>query len=993
MSRTFKVAVNTVIVNKIPRDQPELYESLASGWTNASFTIAGFAAHIDQGHPFCPQHKHRRLSRNFLAADFLGVDIDHGTRLDAALNDAFVKQYAALVYTTPSHTAEHNRFRIVFALNRTITNADEMRAALRGAIRRFGGDVACKDACRPFYGSKGSNPIILGNVLPDDELDTLIQMGRHVRISDSDGDPDDKKTRATVTSQSDRKLKIDQMVFLPGGIEVALKGLSHATPIHCPMHSDFNPSAMVITNKDSKNGVFCARCGESFWPPSSPGWKPPPFDFNIVPNIVRELENQQDADHSGIDDDGNLVGPGGKAVAAQTYTSFARPFLPNLPLEDGVTFVRSPKGSGKTTWLANVVTYCGANDLSVLLVGHRQTLIQSIANRLGLTCYFYMEGGKQKFRQPEYYYAVCVDSIWKLKPHLHKYDVVLIDEADQVLNHIATGDTLDGKRRHCYSVLAHYLDVAKSVVVCDADLGAITVEAMFQAISPDTPHRFYLNDYRPDGQEIYLYDDDSHLVTEMIEAIRAGGRQYVATNSRHRAKVLKAAIEREFGDSVKLMLVTSEETGDEVVQHFINNIKEEILNYDVVIASPTLGTGVDITFNDAAQLIDNVFGFFVTKITTHFDMDQALARVRHPKAIKVWVMKRYYTFETNPDVIKAELLACRNMNDMIIGIKRDGMPELDERYLSIYAQVVSIQRASKNRLRDYFLKLRKQNGWHVAEVPTDTPKSNIGMALMDEAKVEVESERIKAICNAAPITLEEYDELASISRTRTISKLDQNSMRWYEITSFYREPISEDLVAEDDNGSYRRKVRLAQLYFTPDDVVIERERESSSELLVTDEKNLALKKGMLRELLMAAGVADEHDTIKADVDVTKESLVDFAKAYRSRRQSIEELFGLSVRGDLEKKAVRTLNDVLALIGLNADGHARKVNGQKIMEYSISQVMLDRLHEIIHRRETIPLKAGTMLKVSGPTPRGKEPQTKARAKASRKSNTTIRQLTW
>ena len=93
----------------------------------------------------------------------------------------------------------------------------------------------------------------------------------------------------------------------------------------------------------------------------------------------------------------------------------------------------------------------------------------------------------------------------------------------------------------------------------------ITVEAVFQAMPPDTPHRFYLNDYRPDGQKIHLYDDDSHLVAEMIEAIRAGGRQYVATNSRHRAKVLKAAIEREFGESVKLMLVTSEETGNEEV--------------------------------------------------------------------------------------------------------------------------------------------------------------------------------------------------------------------------------------------------------------------------------------------------------------------------------------------------------------------------------------------------------------------------------------------
>jgi hypothetical protein len=997
MSRTFKVAVNPTIVNKIPRDQPELFESLASGWENISLSISEFADHINHGHPFCPQHKHRRTGRNFVAADFLGVDIDHGTRLDAALQDAFVKQFAAVIYTTPSHTAEHNRFRIVFALNRTITNADEMRAALRGAIRQFGGDVACKDACRPFYGSKGSNPIILGNILPDAELDTLIQMGQHVRISDSDGDPENKKARATVTSQSDRKLDLNQMVRLSDGIEVALNGLPHKTPILCPMHSDFNPSAMVITNKRGDNGVYCARCGESFWPPNQPGWKPPPFDFYHVPKMVRELENQQDADYFNIDDDGKLIGPDGWSVKPQAHTSFSRKFLPTLPLEDGVTFVRSPKGSGKTEWLASVVEECRTKDLSVLLVGHRQTLIQSLADRLGLTCYLYFEAGKQKFRPLEHFYAICVDSIWKLKPHLHKFDVILIDESEQVFGHAATGDTLDGKRRHCYSVLAHYLDVAKSVVVCDADLGPITLEAMLQAVPLDTSYRFYLNDYLPDGPEVQMYYDDFQLLEEMIAAIRNGGRHYVSTNSMHRAKVLKTAIEREFGQSVKIMLVTSEETGDEHVRHFVNNIKTEILKYDVVISSPTLGTGIDITFDDAAQLIDTVFGFFVTRVNTHFDMDQQLARVRHPKAIKVWVMKRYFTFETNPDVIRAELLSCRNLNDLIIGHKRDGTPELDEKYLSIYSVVMSIQRASKNCLRENFIDLRKQNGWTVVHVERDVQKSSMGETMMDVAKGEVEAKRIEAICNAAPITQDEYTELARIGRTQMIGRDDTASMRQYEIASFYREPISAELVAQDDNENYRRKVRLAQVYLTPDDLLIERELDGSSELLVVDEKNLALKKGLLRELLTAAGLANDTHEIIPDVEVTNGSLAEFADAYRNRRQSIEELFGLSVRGDLQKKATMTLNNVLDLIGLRADVKARKVEGKKVYAYSIVQPMLDRLHDIIRRREKSAGKAGPVLSLSGrsgPPSRAAASSTKTKGdKAPAKKGAADRRMIW
>lgn len=60
----------------------------------------------------------------------------------------YVRRYAAIVYETPSSTPEHNRFRIIFALARTITTRGEMERAYTGAIRKFHGDGACKDACR-----------------------------------------------------------------------------------------------------------------------------------------------------------------------------------------------------------------------------------------------------------------------------------------------------------------------------------------------------------------------------------------------------------------------------------------------------------------------------------------------------------------------------------------------------------------------------------------------------------------------------------------------------------------------------------------------------------------------------------------------------------------------------------------------------------------------------------------------------------------------------
>lgn len=958
MTRKNKVATLVTVVNKPDRGDPVYATELTTGFTNVELTLEELADHINKGHPFCPQHERRRTAANFLAADILAVDIDSGWTLEELLADEFVKNKAAMVYVTPSHTPQNPRLRLLVALNSTITEREKMSAGLRGLIRHLGGDESCKDACRMFFGSKGSNPIILGNILSDADLDELIAAGEEQRVSDSDGDPDSKRTRAIVTARSDRHLERNQTVRAANGIDMPLAELHHGATVHCPKHSDRNPSAMVVTNKHGENGVYCSTCGQSFWVTGSSIGKTKQFNFNSLPRLVSELEYLEDDEteyHAGF------VGPPQQYPKSwQTAFSFSKQFLPDIPMADGVTFVRSPKGTGKTEWLEKVVEYCRERGLAVLLIGHRQLLLEALAARLGLTCYFYVEAGKHKNNKPGYYYAISLDSMSKLmKPQIHQYDVILLDEAEQVFAHMTASDTLAGKRKYSYMMLAHYIKCAKSVVVCDADLDAITLEAMIQTAPEDMKYRIFLNEYKPDAPDFLYYKDESHLVSEMIEAVRAGGLQFVSTNSIRKAKVLKKVIEANVERPLKIMLITSEETAHEDVRSFITNIKEEFPKYDVVIASPSLGTGIDVTFPNAERLIDNVFGFFVTRVNTHFDIDQQLARVRHPKAIKVFVSPERYSFETDPQVIKSEMLMSRNLNDLLVGVSRDGTFVVDETYMNIYAQVASIQRASKNRLRENLASLRKQNGWRVITIEKDKELAAAGKECMEAAVAAVEAGRIESICGAAPITGEEYNELAFMQATQPLSSADQNSMRWYEITSFYREDISSELVIEDDNRRFRKKIRLAELYLTLDDLVIERERAAPiQDMLTPDVQNRALMKALLRELLTAAGLADDETPIKTDVSVTKTSLAMFARTFRQHSLRIEEHFGISVRGDLEKKAVRTLSDVLDLIGLHTDRQDKKVLGKKIYSYSINKEQLERVQEIVQRRTSILVTAAS-----------------------------------
>lgn len=964
MSQKQKVAVNKGIVNKADTKDKEQKRILTREFENMELTPGELAAFINDGHPFCAQHSGSRNGENFVCSDVLAVDIDHGLSLDDAMQDQYVQQYASMVYTTPSHTPDKHRFRIVFQLAQTITDPLQMRRAYAGVIRKFGGDGSCHDACRLFYGSKGSNPIVLGNILPSAELDRLMAMGCDARVSDSNGDPEDKTRYAPTGNRSRISLEKNLTVRLAKGGRAALDSLNARTPIHCPVHTpDLNASAMVVVNKHGKRGVFCSKCACTFWHDEVHQSQQAPYDFNRVADAVRQLANEEfphlHDDLYDIDDDENLIPPTAAEIEEwrrqldeRSHLHLYDKFLPKLSLEPGVTFVRSPKNSGKTTQLKNISRQCRSEGLSVLLIGHRQTLLRGMSNDLDLVPYLYEEGGKQKNNSPMDRYAICVDSMGKLlKPHLHEYDVVIVDEAEQVFSHIASASTLKDKRSHCYELLCLYLADAKSVILCDADLGSISVEAITQIVDGATPYRFYLNDYRPEAKQYDLYADEKHLIADMTTAIGNGGRHYVATNSKRKAKDLRVAITDAHPEK-KVMLVTADEVSDPATQHFIDNIKTEILNYDVVIASPTLGTGIDITFANDGQEIDIVFGCFVSRVNTHFDMDQQLSRVRNPKAMKVWITPERFNFETDPDAIEAELILCRNLNDMIRGYTKRRLPILDQSFLKVYKPVVGMQRASKNALRRNFMQLREQNGWHANLIERSVSESKKGAAQLKNAKAVVDANYSNAVCEAQSLAEEDYRTLTDIQKTKPLSHADQYSMRHYELASFYHAPVDPALVKLDNSGKFRECIRLAEVYFAPLSITIERSRRFDDDSALAPDANLLpLQRELLRKLLTSAGLTDDNHAIRCDVSFTQENLAQFVTTWRSHAGQIATLLKLPARGDLDTKAVNSLTAILDLIGLKKKMSANYKVGdtQRVREYQIDSESLELVKGIIQRR--------------------------------------------
>jgi hypothetical protein len=201
------------------------------------------------------------------------------------MKDPLLERCLTIFYTTPRHTPETHRFRLIFALPRTIESSAEMVAASRSLSRRLSGDPASTDAARLFYGSRGSKPKVFDRAIDPGLLDELIEQGRDADQPDSKGAP------ALGTTVSRVAVVPDQLIVTAAGHTVEFSQLGVGTAICCPFHHDVNASAFVLKSRAGVKGLHCSACAQTFWPSGSLAASYNFFDFD---DRVREVKDYFD---------------------------------------------------------------------------------------------------------------------------------------------------------------------------------------------------------------------------------------------------------------------------------------------------------------------------------------------------------------------------------------------------------------------------------------------------------------------------------------------------------------------------------------------------------------------------------------------------------------------------------------------------------------------------------------------------------------------------
>lgn len=472
--------------------------------------------------------------------------------------------------------------------------------------------------------------------------------------------------------------------------------------------------------------------------------------------------------------------------------------------EKGLIFIKSPKGTGKTEMMKQLVQ---ENTGRTLLIGHRIGLISSLAQRLGLD--FYQDTTAISGR-----FAISLDSLTRFvtkggmqeKP----YDTIFLDESEQVLRHL-TADTLKKRRNDVFNVFIRLIQQAKRIVCLDADLsGILTIEVMAQLRGEEQLESDeligYLNEYRYTDRSIEIFPTREMLITDLLTLMVGGERAFVATNVRAFAEKLAAVIYRNCPEA-KILVVSSHTRDDDAVKAFFNAPSTEALKYDVVIATPSMATGVSI---DTKQHFRAVYGFFSLRPLTYQDCDQAISRVRELLPTKVWIQASDHDYPPRPKQYFYDLAKERER------LTRIRLPGEDAEFtqgellwFDIYARLNWLEAAWMHDKRNRFIALKEEGGFTVTYASHEEEAHDLGVDAMLEAKLDTQEIEVRAIMSAQDLT---SDEAGEIAKKQVKTRHEELALSKYRIkTHLGQQPFSyENVYTTHANKHLLKATRMEQ---------------------------------------------------------------------------------------------------------------------------------------------------------------------------------------
>jgi|694.fasta_scaffold24552_3 hypothetical protein len=334
-------------------------------------------------------------------------------------------------------------------------------------------------------------------------------------------------------------------------------------------------------------------------------------------------------------------------------------YLPKLDIPSTAKIIglKARKGRGKTHQIAELVSEAIRQGRRTLIISHRRQLVANLCDRCGIdnvTEYRNSDSGGV------FGYGLCVDSLRRhsqarFNPEEWEDALIIIDEVEQVFWHLLSASTQ--VKQYRVEILKNFRTLLRVVIgsekgqvlVADADLSDISLDYI-RSLVPNAPEPFIIHQpFDPstitEGErwEVINYPDTNpkRLILDLIAYIRQGGKPFVCVSAQKMTSQfgtinLESTLRQYFPD-LRILRIDSESIADPNHPAFgcITHLNEVLPNYDLVLASPSIETGVSI---DLKGHFTSVWAI-ASGTSADNAVCQALSRVRENVPRYLWISK------------------------------------------------------------------------------------------------------------------------------------------------------------------------------------------------------------------------------------------------------------------------------------------------------------------------------------------------------------------
>jgi hypothetical protein len=505
------------------------------------------------------------------------------------------------------------------------------------------------------------------------------------------------------------------------------------------------------------------------------------------------------------------------------YTACFQP-----PSDAQLVCINSPKNSAKTEALADLIKPYLLQGKRILVLTHRIQLGEALCQRFGIN---YVTEIKDSQTGQLLGYGLCVDSLHgksqaKFNPKDWEEACIIIDECQQVFWHLLNSTTCQSDRVEILRCLKEVIQIALAtggrVFLSDADLSDVSIDYIRGLAGFDLKPWLLVNKWKPEkGWDITVYPNRGKhggspktLMADLITYIEQGGKPFICVSGQKKkskwgTQILETFLQSQFPDK-KILRIDRESIADPQHPAFgcIAHLDEVLPLYDIVLASPTIETGVSIDCHH----FTSVWGMFQGVQTTD-SVRQALARVRDSVPRYIWVKKYGLSRVGNGSTSIKSLLASQhkmvkaNINLLNqAGFTDDFGSDFQNESLICWAKLAALVNLGMSNYSDSIIEALTAEGHTVHSVASIDPDAanHARDGIIDTQEFEYAAHN-EAVTQAESIPDEV--EFRKLKDKRAKTETERLQVQKGELERLYNVPVTPELAEKHDNG-WHPQIRL-----------------------------------------------------------------------------------------------------------------------------------------------------------------------------------------